>query len=249
MNDMEIFKGVAETFFNLAKGVVPLVLVFFLFQLLYLKLPRFYIIKILKGTGIALVGLVLFLQAVNIGFLPAGKAIGEMMGGIRQTWLLIPFGFAAGFLTAFSEPAVRLLSSQVEESSGGSIRKPVVLNTISIGVAVFASLGMARIVYGISLLHIIIPGYLLALLLARFSEKSFISIALDSGAVATGPMVVIFLMAITLGASSVMDNRDTIVYGLGIVALLVLAPILSIMLLGLAYSAKLKQSKGVESDD
>jgi len=240
---MGIFNGIGGIFISLTKGVLPLVLLFLVFQRLFLKLPRSYVSQVLKGTGLALVGLTLFLQGVNIGFLPAGKAIGQALGVIERTWLLIPFGLVVGFLAAFSEPAVRILSNQVEESSGGSIRKSAVLFTISLGVAAFASLGMARIVYGISLLYIIVPGYLLAMLLMRFSDKSFISIAFDAGGVATGPMVVIFLMAITVGMASVMENRDAITHGLGIVALMVLAPILSIMLLGFIYRSKPKRAR------
>lgn len=66
-----------------------------------------------------------------------------------------------GFLVTWGEPAVRILSEQVEKASGSSIRRNIVLYTISGGVALFIAIGTAKIVYGIPLLWIIVPGYLL----------------------------------------------------------------------------------------
>lgn len=230
---LNIITGIEDRFFSVLPGLIILVSLFIIFQLLFLKLPGHYVIKILKGTVIALIGLVLFLQGVNIAFLPMGREIGEALGTWDHKWLLIPVGFFLGFLTTFSEPAVRILSNQVEEKSSGSIRKNIVLYTISLGVAVAAMLGIVRLIYGISLLYILIPGYILALIIIWFSDKTFNSIAFDSGGVATGPMAVIFLAAVSVGISSSMGDSTT--DGFGLIALIVLAPILSVLLLGLIY--------------
>lgn len=248
MNPPNIFQGIGDIFVSLSRGILPLLLLFFVFQLLFLKLPRGYVLNILKGILLAFIGLLLFLQGIYTGFLPAGKAIGEALGSIQREWLLVPFGLMAGFLAAFSEPAVRILSNQVEESSGGSIRKGIVLYTISLGVAASAAVGMARIVYDISLLYILIPGYLVAMILIWFSDKSFVSIAFDAGCVATGPMVVIFLTAIAMGMAATIEGRDAMIYSFGIVALMMLAPILSVLLLGLVFRGKFQVNKEGKGD-
>ncbi len=105
-----------------------------------MKLPLSYIFNLLKGILLALAGLALFLQGVHIGFFPAGEQIGIILGTIRMQWLLIPFGFMMGFLVTWGEPAVRILSSQVEEASSGSIPRKIVLYAISSGVALFIAL-------------------------------------------------------------------------------------------------------------
>lgn len=232
MNHIIVFGGLWETLLSVIKALLPLVGLFLLFQLLFLKLPRVYLLNLLKGTLLALAGLLLFLQGVRIGFLPAGEAIGERLGTIAWPWLLVPFGVFIGFLTTWTEPAVRVLCEQAEKASAGSIQKNVVLVAICSGVAAFVGLGMAKVVYGIPLLYIVIPGYAAALLMAWLSDKDFLSIAFDAGGVATGPMAVTFLLAIAIGISSATEGREPIIHGFGLIALIALAPILSVMALG-----------------
>ncbi len=241
MNWAEIFSGFGATFISVIKALLPILALFIIFQVFFLKLPKKYIYNLSVGTAIAGLGLLLFLQGVNIGFLPAGEAIGEFLGGIKYAWLLIPLGFFIGLLTTWTEPAVRVLCDQVEKASASTIRKSTVLYAICLGVAVFVSLGMAKIVYGIPLLYIVIPGYIIALLMMWFSDKEFLSIAFDAGGVATGPMAVTFLLAIAVGISSSMEGRDPVLHGFGLIALIALAPILSVMTLG--FLVRLRKHK------
>jgi nitrogen regulatory protein PII len=244
-----ILDGLWDTLLSVVKALLPLLGFFLIFQFLFLKLPRHYIFNLLKGTLLAVVGLLLFLQGVHIGFLPVGEAIGEVLGNITQKWLLIPFGFFIGSLTTWTEPAVRILCNQVEKASAAVIRKDVVLYAICSGVALFVGLGMAKIIYGIPLLYIVVPGYIIALVMLWFSDKEFLSIAFDAGGVATGPMAVTFLMAIAIGVSSAIEGRDPVIHGFGLIALIALAPVLSVMALGVIF--RLNQWKGgrkMESD-
>jgi hypothetical protein len=239
-----IFDGLGSTTLGVVRTLLPLVGLFLVFQFLFMKLPRSYIFGLLKGTVLTLVGLLLFLQGVHIGFLPAGEAIGEVLGGIRWKWLLIPFGMFVGFLTTWGEPAVRILSGEVEKASAAAIRKKVVLYAICLGVALFVGLGMAKIIYGIPLLYIVIPGYAAALAMLWLSDKEFLSVAFDAGGVATGPMAVTFLLAIAIGISSAIEGRDPVIHGFGLIALIALAPILSVMALGLVVRSRQRRRKG-----
>jgi hypothetical protein len=238
-----VWEGIGHTFWGVIKALLPLLGLFIIFQFCVLKLPRSYVVNLLKGVLLAVVGLALFLQGVSTGFFPAGQAMGEILGGIRAQWLLIPFGLMMGFLAAWGEPAVRILSNQVEEASGGSVRKSIVLYAISSSVALFVALGMARVVYGIPLLWIIMPGYLLAIGMLWLSDKRVIAIAFDAGGVATGPMVVTFVLAIVVGIASAIEGRDPIIDGFGLIALVALAPILTIMVFGLILRIKLRRKE------
>lgn len=238
MNKINILQDFQNTVLSVVEAVLPLAALFMLFQVLLLKLPRSYVTGILKGTLLTSCGLLLFLQGVHIGFLPFGRAIGEALGALHQKWLLVPFGFVLGFLTTWGEPSVRILADQVEKASSGSIRQSTVLFSICLGVALIVSLGMFRIGYGIPLLYILIPGYALVILIMWFSEQEFLSIAVDAGGVATGPMANTFLLALALGVSSSMGERDAVLDGLGLVALIALAPIISVMTLGFIFRIK-----------
>ena len=236
-----MFAGIGHTALGVLRALAPLVVLFTVFQFRVLKLPKSYVLNLIKGVALASIGLVLFLQGVRVGFLPAGEALGEVLSAIRVKPFLVPLGFSLGFLTTWGEPAVRVLSDQVEKASIGSIRKSIVLLTIALGVASLVALGMAKIIYGIPLTYIIIPGYALAIGLMWLSDKVFLSIAFDAGGVATGPLAVTFLMAVAVGIAAALEGRDPIVDGFGLIALIALAPILSVMTLGLIYRRRLKK--------
>jgi hypothetical protein len=223
---------------SVAVAVVPLAGLFLLFQSLFLKLPRREVSRILTGTIIAAAGLFLFLMGVGIGFMPFGRAIGEAVGALPQKWLLVPFGLVLGFVTTWGEPSVRILADQVEDASTGSIPRAVVLWTICLGVALAVATGLLRVAFGIPLLYLLVPGYGLVIAILRWSEPRFVAIAIDAGGVATGPLANSFLLALAFGASAAVGNQEPLVQGLGLVALISLAPVISVMTLGLAVRWK-----------
>ncbi|WP_370574468.1 DUF1538 domain-containing protein [Methanomethylovorans sp.] len=230
--------GITDITIEVLEALSPLVIFFIFFQLRYLKLPSFEVIKVLIGMLMTAVGMILFLYGVYNGFFPIGFKIGEFFGSIEQMWILIPIGFILGFLATFAEPAVRVLCYQIEKSSSGYIRSKLMLYTLSFGVAVFVAIAMVKIVYGIPFLYIIVPGYLLALVLLWLSDKDFIGIAFDAGGVATGPMAVTFLMSMVVGMASSHSERDAVVDGFGLIAMIALAPIIFVMLLGIYVKYK-----------
>ncbi|KDE56444.1 DUF1538 domain-containing protein [Methanoculleus sp. MH98A] len=230
-----VLAGIDRVALEVVQALLPLLIFFGIFQALYLKLPRVYVVNLAKGVLLASIGMVLFLQGVNVAFLPAGREIGEAVAAFDQRWLLIPFGFFLGFLATYAEPAVRVLGYQVEESSSGYIGESLILYTLSFAVAVSVALGMARLVYGIPLLWLLIPGYLLVIILLLFTEKEFVGIAFDSGSVATGPMAVTFLLSLAVGVAAGIEGRNPVVDGFGLIALIALAPILSVLMLGILY--------------
>ncbi len=234
MSELTVFQDFSHVLVEVAIAVLPMLLLFFLFQI-FLKLPRSYVFNILKGFGLAFAGLALFLQGVKIGFLPFGQEMGRIIGSLPYAWSLIPIGFVLGFVATLAEPAVRILSSQVEKASSGYISEKLILYTLCLGVAIFTALGMAKVFFGISIYYLVVPGYLIALIMLKFSNPTFIAIAFDSGGVATGPMTVTLVMAMAVGAASALEGRDPVLDGFGLIALVALAPIILVMALGFIY--------------
>lgn len=221
---------------ELVMAFAPLVLFFAWMQHRSLRLPASYVRRLVKGVLLSYLGLVLFLQGVTQGFLPAGTEIGRIIGEASWRWALVPLGLLFGFAATAAEPAVRVLAIEMEKASGGSVGQRPVLLALSLGVGLFVALGMVKLLAGIPILWIVTPGYALALVLTRFSTPAFVAAAFDAGGVATGPMTVTFVMAVVLGAAGAMEGRDPVADGFGLIALVALAPILSVMILGLFYS-------------
>ncbi len=234
MNLKVIFEGFDHILLEVLTAVIP-VLFLFLFFIYIFKLPRRELLNLLKGISFAFAGLALFLQGVKIGFMPVGNEMGYILGGLPHRWILIPLGFILGFVATLAEPAVRILCKQIEKSSSGYIRGTVMMYTLCFAVGLFIALGMTRIVYGIPFLYIILPGYLTVIVLMFFSKPSFTAIAFDSGGVATGPMTVTFIMAMAIGAADAIEGRNSVTDGFGLIALVALAPIIMVMLLGFLY--------------
>ena len=242
--DVKVFHGFDEVLFEVSMALIPLMLFFLFFQFFMLKLPWKKVKDIIIGIALTFAGLALFLQGVHVGFLPVGREIGDIVGEWERQWILIPVGFLLGFVATFAEPAVRVLNMEVDKVTSGYIPSKLMLYTLSVGVAISIALAMARIIYGIPLWYLIGPGYFIALTLTFFSTETFTSIAFDAGGVATGPMTVTFILAIALGFSETLEGRDPLLDGFGMIALVALAPILSVLVLGLLF--KYNESK---SDD
>jgi hypothetical protein len=208
-----------------------------IFQFVYLKLPKSQIIKMCVGLGYTFIGLVLFLTGVNVGFLPIGNYLGEVIGGTDYSWILVPLGAVMGFFVVMAEPAVHVLNKQVEEITVGSITRKSMLLSLSIGVAISVGLAMIRVLTGLSIWYFILPGYAIALILTFFVPKVFTAIAFDSGGVASGPMTATFLLPFAMGASAAVGG-NIMTDAFGIVAMVAMTPLITIQIMGLVYKLK-----------
>lgn len=234
----DLVEHLVETALSVGVAILPLLVLFVGFQVFMLRLPRRQIREILAGTALATLGLYLFLLGVSIGFLPYGRAVGEALGRLGNPALLAGVGLFLGFVTTWGEPAVRVLAGQVEGASNGSIRAQLVVLAICIGVGIWVAIGLLRIHFGLPLIYLVVPGYLLAIAMIRWCDRDFVAIAIDSGGVATGPLANTFLLAAAFGVAAAMDVEDPISQGLGFVALIALAPILSVTALGMLMRRK-----------
>lgn len=227
---------------EVARTLVPLGLLFTVFQVCCLKLPRSFVRRVVIGVVWTFVGLSLFLQGVNIAFVPLGRALGAELGTLSAPELVLPVGFVLGLLVVLAEPSARVLSGEVEKASAGYIRERLLLATMAVGVATLVSLGYYFIARGIPLTYIIIPGYIVALSLLLWIDPAFAAISFDSGAVATGPLTVTFLMSLGLGIAAEQPGGPTIGSGFGLVCLIALASTLAVEGLSFAFAAKKKET-------
>lgn len=222
---------------EVAVALLPILLLFFLFQMVSRRFHMHQILKMLLGLIYAYIGLVLFLTGVNVGFMPAGEYIGKTVAQGAQRWLLIPIGMLIGYFIVKAEPAVQVLTRQVEEISNGSISQKSIQHSLQLGIATSAGMAMLRILTGISIMWFLIPGYALALLLTFFVPQIFTGIAFDSGGVASGPMTATFLLPLAMGACDAVGG-NILTDAFGVVAMVAMTPLLTIQTLGLVSRMK-----------
>ena len=240
-NTVDIWKLFAVEFpvyiKEMALSILPIVLFFGLFQLLSRDINKRALIKIVIGLLYTYVGLILFLTGVNVGFMPAGNYLGQTMATLSFSWIIVPIGMIIGYFIVLAEPAVFVLTKQVEEITSGAISAKAMGTSLSMGVSLSVGLAMIRVLTGISILCFLIPGYFIALLLTFFVPKIFTAIAFDSGGVASGPMTATFLLPFAMGACEALGG-NIITDAFGIVAM---TPLITIQIMGLIF--KLKENK------
>lgn len=109
------FEAVPDYMKEIAVSLLPITVFFGLFQMFSLKLEKKTLSKILIGLVYTYIGLVLFLTGANVGFIPAGNALGTVLAALPYSWILIPLGMLIGYFIVKAEPAVYVLMKQVEE--------------------------------------------------------------------------------------------------------------------------------------
>jgi len=221
---------------------------FFLFQIFRFKMNKRNLIKILVGLLFTYIGLVFFLTGVNVGFMPAGRYLGTTLGsmggaagGFSLKWICVPVAMVIGYYIVKAEPAVHVMTKQVNEVTAGAISDKMLLKSLSIGMAVSLGLAMIRALTGLPIMYFLVPGYLIAIVLSFVVPDIFTAIAFDSGGVASGPMTATFLLPFAMGICEAAGG-NVITDAFGVVAMVAMTPLITIQITGLVYSYK-KKSK------
>ena len=231
-----------DTVKEVALALALIVAVFFILQFTVLKLPKQKLAQIGIGIAYTFIGLVIFLTAVKVGFMPVGFKLGQQIAENSPVALVI-LGFVLGMVVVLAEPAIHVLNKQVEDVTGGRVKKRTMLIALSIGVGVAIGLSIIRIIFRFSILYYLIPGYLISLGLSFFVPKLYTAIAFDSGGVASGPLTSSFILPLAIGACATLNATNEIYsFAFGVVALVAMTPLITIQLLGFkaVTSAKLR---------
>ena len=232
---------------EMAVSLLPIIVFFILFQIIFRRMQRRALVRTAVGMAYTYAGLVLFLTGVNAGFMPAGSYLGQVLADNPYRWVIVPVGMVIGYFIVRAEPAVFVLTHQVEDITSGAISAGAMGLSLSIGVAVSLGLAMIRVLTGISIFWFVIPGYAAALILSFFVPKIFTAIAFDSGGVASGPMTATFLLPFAIGAC-VSTGGDIVTDAFGVVAMVAMTPLITIQILGLVYQFRSKQAENAGAE-
>jgi hypothetical protein len=245
---LEFAKKLPEHTEEVLKAMGAIVVFFLIFQLITRRYKKHQLGRIVVGFVYTFIGLVVFLTGVNVGFIPVGQSLGNLLASDpERKWILVPLGVIIGYFIVAAEPAVHVLNKQVEEISSGAITQKLMSRGLSIGMSIALGITMVRILTGISLMWILIPGYAFAIILTFFVPKIFTGIAFDSGGVCSGPMTSTFLLPLAMGTCQG-SGRDLMTHAFGIVATVAMTPLIIIQLMGLVYSLKQKKSAAIQTE-
>ncbi len=228
----EFFSALLHSMKEVAVALAPIVACFFILQMLFMRLPKKRLLQIVIGIFYTFFGLVVFLSAVTIGFMPIGYKLGTQLAELPAPWL-VTIAFILGFAVVLAEPAIHVLKRQVETVTGGAVSKRSMLLALSIGVGISIALSVIRIIFDFSILYYVIPGYFISLGLSFFVPKLYTAIAFDSGGVASGPLTSTFILPFVIGICYVLQGESAILLdAFGLVAMVAMTPLITIQALG-----------------
>ncbi|MFD2762350.1 DUF1538 domain-containing protein [Lentibacillus juripiscarius] len=227
--------NINETVLEVIYSILPIAVVITVLQFTIIWLPMEAFVQFLIGVVFVGIGLILFLLGVNVGLLPVGEMIGSALTKTKMLWVIVLFGFLLGAVVTIAEPDVRVLSSQIDEVSGGAIPQSTLILAVALGVGIFVGLAMLRIIFNISIVYLLAGGYGLIFLIAAFTPSQFVPISFDAGGVTTGPLTVPFVLALGVGVATVIRGKSASSDGFGLVGLASIGPILSVLILGVIY--------------
>ena len=237
---LEYAHGFAEYAPEVLMALAPIIVFAILFQIITRAFTKVQVIRMTVGVFYTFIGLAVFLTGANVGFVPTGTAIGTSLAGLWGGTPLIFISILLGYFIVKAEPSVYVLNKLVEDMSAGAISGKTTGFGLSVGVAAALGLAALRIIFEIPLIWILIPGYIIALTLSFFVPKIFVGISFDSGGVASGTMMSAFVLPLCMGACNALGH-DVMINAFGCVALVAMAPIISIQICGLVYRLKTEQ--------
>lgn len=222
-------------------ALLPIILIYIVANFKWFHNSKRANARIFTGLTFTFVGLVIFLVGVNSGFMDVGRHIGHELALRGNNVLIVGIAFLMGVLTILAEPAVHVLTNQIESVTSGSIKKKVVLMTLSVGVGIAVALSVLKIlVPSMQLWHVLLPGYILTFVLMRKVPNLFVGIAFDSGGVASGPMTATFILAYAQGIANTVPTADLLLDGFGTIAMVAMTPLIALQILGLFFIKKNK---------
>ena len=242
---LHIIKVTLETAKEVAIALGLIILFFVILQIVVLKLPKKRLIQISVGIAYTFVGLVIFLSAVKIGFMPLGYKLGTEIS--RNKTVAIIFSLVIGMVVVLAEPAVHVLNKQVEQITEGTVSRRSMTVALSVGVGLTICLSIIRIIFDFNILYYLIPGYMISLGLSFFVPGLYTAIAFDSGGVASGPLTSSFILPFAVGVCAGVTGgvNDILSNAFGIVAMVAMAPLITIQILGFRSIIAKKISDGI----
>ena len=218
------------------KSVLPIALIVLALSITIVPISTGDMFLFLVGVACLVLGMSLFTSGAEMSMQPLGSKIGATVGGNKKIWLAAFISFIIGILVTISEPDLVILAEQVYKSD--DFMQKVLILTVSVGVGIFLCIAVMRIIFNWNLTAMMIAFYAIAFILGLFVDKSFLSLAFDSGGVTTGPMTVPFIMSIGAGVSMAKLSGDDRNDSFGITGLCSIGPIIAVLVLGIVSKAE-----------
>ncbi len=189
------------------------------------------IVLFLVSALLMILGITLFNLGVDISLIPIGEHVGASLVKSRNLLLIVSIAFIIGVFITVAEPDLIILAGQIR-----GVPDSIIIGVVSIGVGLALTAAFLRILFQVPLSYLLIGCYLLAYILSGFTGYEFLSIAWESGAVTTGPIMVPFVMAFGLGLASIRGDKTSEEDSFGLVALTLIGPIIAVLILGLFFN-------------
>ena len=215
-----------------AASVLPISLIVLTICFVLVPVDTGLMLSFVLATAMLILGMGLFTLGAEMSMSKIGNYMGAKLTKSRRLGLILIVSFLLGVAITVAEPDLQVLAANVPE-----IDKTVLILTVSVGVGIFLMLCMVRILFGISLRLLLIVFYVLVFLAAFLSDQGILAVAFDSGGVASGPMTSTFLLPLAMGACSAVGG-NVVTDAFGIVALVALAPLIAIQIMGLLYARR-----------
>ena len=222
---------IKELVIEVIYSVIPITIAILLLLVL-MKFSLADLTQFLLGTFFVIVGLRVFFLGTKIGVVPIGEMIGAYLPKTGNIGLILVVGCILGFAITVAEPDVQVLATQVDLASDGSIQKILLICSVALGVGIFISLSLIKLIKNIHIKYFMVISYVLVFILALFTPPDFIPVAMDSGGVTTGPITVPFIIALGVGVAGAFAGKRS---SFGFVGLASVGPILAVMLLGVLF--------------
>lgn len=227
--------SVKETVNEVVRSVLPITAAVILLQITVVRQPWFEFLIFLFSVLMTMAGLTLFLIGVKESLLAIGELVGKSLLQSGKLWFIVAFAIAVGFAVTVAEPGVQVLANQVDVVSGGEISRYLLVAVVALGVGIYLALAMLRVIFNISLLKLLLVGYILVFALAIFTAPEFLAVSFDAGGATTGPVTVPFILSLGVGVSAIRGSRTASQDSFGFVGLGSVGPILAVLLLGVIF--------------
>ena len=212
-------------------GIVPIVVVISLLQFTIAPVEIELYVKFLVGTAFVVLGLMLFLMGIELGFSQIGESIGNALVKTGRLRLILLFTAVLGFVVTLLEPDVQVFSVQADRLIS-SINGHQFTMIVAVGIGIFISLAFLRLFVKIHMKYIVFVAYTLAFLIVIFCPKDIASVAFDVSGATTGALTTPFVLSLAMGITSMISKKESTTSGFGILGIASMGPILLVLLMG-----------------
>ena len=149
-------KALKDKIIESLTSILPIALIVLVLSVAFVPLEAGTFVLFLVGVFLLIVGLGCFMLGADMSMLVIGEKIGATMTHSRKIWLIALLSFIIGIIVTIAEPDLQILAEQVpaiaEKTPLGNY---LLILTVAVGVGIFLTIGMLRIVFRIPLHYLL----------------------------------------------------------------------------------------------